>query len=170
MEWRSRISRLLGIEPPHATCLVSLGPSPARSVTDGLGEVLEDGFFLIDAGEEPSFPLAVLGLFLLAQLALRVLDGRFVVRDGVHVALHDRACDVGPGASRLPLVLVLERGDGQRGGFGAAAVVGVDFVFLVVLDAEGVGPAAIDGVHGMLFIAAAVTIFPERGAETVLLA
>ena len=157
------------IEPPYPIRLLGLEHgAPTR-----FGQLIEDGIggLLV---EEASLPLPALGLFLPPQLALGVLDLRFLDVHDVHVAFLDTRGDVLPGAVRFVGVLLIERGDLEGGRLGGFGVVGVDCLGHFALEAgaaagfdgEAVGPLAFDCVEGFFLFAGGV----DGGAEGVLFA
>lgn len=148
---RRGIRGALGIEAPDTARLVGV---QVRGQVEEASQALVLGVIalLVDAVEEATLPLAALGLFDTAQLALGILDAGLVRRDGIHVALLDVGSDVLPGASALVQILLFGRGQGERGGlvFGDNPPVN-DLLGAGILDREGIGPLAVDGVEGLLF-------------------
>jgi hypothetical protein len=173
MKWLGRAAGPLRIKPPHPTRLLALDAGPGRRPTDHLDQLGKDGIGILpDGAEELPLPVARLVLFLLAQLALRVLDLGFVVRDGVHVALGDRGRDVAPRAAGFEGVLLVDGGDveggGGRGAVGFDLLALFGFAALVHAEGEGVVPLPLDGVEGALVVALA--FLPHGGGEGVFLA
>lgn len=137
---------------------------------NGAGHLLEQRVIvlLVDAVEEAALPLAALGLLGTAQFALSVFNAGLVRRDGVHIALLDVVGDVGPCTTALVQILLLERGQGERGGFVVLDDPSVnDLLGAGVLDGEGIRPLAVNGVEGLLL--ALASLVQARG-ESVLLA